>query len=334
MEASMTLKKIFAYIAVSGFMMTVVLSLLVGCRPRMQKVIYGKIGTGDENGLYYEAGVALAELVNERTDQHHFDLAVQVTGGSVVNINDLVVDELALGFAQADQEYQAYHGEGEWEGDPQKNLRFICTLYPEMVTLLVANGSGINALADVKGKMISIGMPGSGTWENALDVLSAINLEPDTDFQTENASPNEAVQLLQGGTIDAFFYTVGHPNQITKEATEGVRPVHFVPITGMETLMQKDAYYSTMEIDYQLYPKATNTANIPTIGMRTRLLTSTDASEQLIYTVTKTLFENLAIFKNKNPAFAALVEAQMVQSAFAPIHPGALRYYKEVGLIK
>jgi uncharacterized protein len=327
-------KKILTCVVVSGFMLGIVLSLLAGCQPRMQKVTYGKIGTGDENGLYYEAGVALAELVNEHTDQHHFDLAVQVTGGSVVNINDLVVDELALGFAQADQEYQAFHGEGEWEGDPQQNLRFICTLYPEMVTLLAANISSINTLADVENKMISIGMPGSGTWENALDVLSAINLEPDIDFQTENASPNEAAQLLQAGTIDAFFYTVGHPNQITKEATEGVRPVHFVPIVGMEALMKKDPYYSTIEINHLLYPKAANTEDIPTIGMRTRLLTSADAGEELIYTVKKTIFENLETFKNKNPAFAMLVKEQMVQGAFAPMHPGALRYYKEVGLIK
>lgn len=308
---------------------------LAGCQPNNEaRMHYGKIGTGTEEGLYYQMGVVLAEMVNEKSDQNKIDLAVEATGGSVANINGLVIDNLDFGFAQADQEYDAYQGHGYWENDPQQNLRFICTLYAEMVTLLAADSSGINQVADLKGKMINIGSPGSGTWENALDVLSEVNLEEERDFHTKGGSPSAAVQLLQDGGIDAFFYTVGHPNQVTTEATVGVRKVHFVPVTGLDALIARDPYYQTVEIPTQLYPRATNTAVVPTIGMKARLLTSADVSDDMVYVMTKTIFDNLDQIKGKNPVFANLKKEEMIQGGFAPIHPGALRYYKEVGLIK
>ena len=294
------------------------------------------IGTGSPTGVYYPAGGAIAELVNLKSDEYGVKVSVQSTGGSVFNINAVLSGDLEFGIAQSDRQFQAWHGKADWKDDgAQKELRAVCSLHPEMVTLIAAVDAQVNSLADLKGKKVSIGNPGSGQRGNAEDVLKAAGLDLEKDIKTESLKAAEQPSMLQDGRIDAFFFTVGHPNGAIKEATAGQRrKVRFVPITGLDALLKEATYYATATIPIRHYPKAMNKEDVQTIGMMTTVVTSSKVPEDVVYALTKELFENLDTFKSKHPAFAELTKEGMLKGLTAPLHPGAEKYFKEAGLLK
>ncbi|MCB1136186.1 MAG: TAXI family TRAP transporter solute-binding subunit, partial [Chlamydiia bacterium] len=203
-------------------------SLIAACAIDIPKPkAFIRIGTGPQVGVYYATGLALAELVNDGTVRHGVDATAESTEGSVFNINALLKNDLDIAFAQADHEYHAFHGEGDWEGAPHDELRFICGLYTEALALVAEASSGILGLEDVRGKNVSIGAAGSGTRSTALACLDLYDIEPDRDFRTAAFGPGEAGLMLQDGRIDAFFYATGHPNGFLTEATNGTHPVRF-----------------------------------------------------------------------------------------------------------
>ncbi len=311
--------------------------LAAGCKQGGSngKVKQVAIGTGSTTGVYYPAGGAIADLVNRKQDQYKVKMSVQSTGGSVFNINAVLTGDLEFGIAQSDRQFQAVKGLAEWnDRGPQADLRAVCSLHPEMVTLIAADDAGINTIADLKGKKVSIGNPGSGQRGNAMDVLQTAGIDPDNDIAAESLKAAEQPSMLQDGRIDAFFFTVGHPNGAIKEATAGQRrKVHFVPITEMTKLIEVSPYYAEARIPVRHYPKATNKQDVPTIGMMTTVVTSAKVSDDVVYALTKELFENLEQFKKQHPAFAELTPAGMLKGLSAPLHPGAEKYYKEAGLL-
>ncbi len=300
-----------------------------------RKPVFLTIGTGGVTGVYYQVGGAIAKLVNAKEAQYGLKASFQATGGSVYNINALSTGAIEIGIAQSDRQYQAVHGQAEWQGKPQEKLRAICSVHPEAVTLVAAVDSNIRTLADLRGKRVNIGNPGSGQRGNALDVLRAAGIDPETDLQAESLKASEAPKVLQDGRIDAFFYTVGHPAGAITEATAGRRKVRFVPITGMEALLAKAPYYAVASIPTDLYPRAENEGPVATVGVMTTVVTSSDIPDDVVYAVTREMFENLDAFRGMHPAFAQLEAAAMVTNGIsAPYHPGALKYFKEVGLIE
>ena len=311
-------------------------ALLSGCEKAGAPTRFVTIGTGGVTGVYYPTGGAIARLVNAKRDEYRLRVSVESTGGSVFNINALAAGDLDFGITQADREYQAVHGQAEWKDKgPQEGLRAVCSLYPEMVTLVAAEDSGIRNLKDMKGKRVNIGNPGSGTRGNAIAVIEAAGLDWRKDLEAEGLKASEAPTLLQDGRIAAFFYTVGHPSGAIKEATAGVRRrARFVPVTDMDTLIAAHPYYSAARIPVKLYPKAVNKKDVPTLGMKTVLLTSASVPEDVVYAVTKETFENLEQLRKMHPALARLKKAEMLKGLSAPLHPGAERYYREAGLLK
>lgn len=301
---------------------------LVGCE-RKQDVEYVKIGTGAQTGVYYAAGLALAEMVNEGTSSHGVDLAVESTDGSVFNLNAILAGELEFAFAQADRQYEVVNGEGPWLREQHPELRAICSLYSELVTLVVAEDSGIRSLKDLEGHVVSIGSSGSGTRGNAEDVVALVGLIPDVHFEAEELKASEAAMLLQDGRIDGFFYTVGHPNGAITEVTSGRRKVRFVPIVQAAALIASKPYYSEGTLSARHYPQINGPVDVPTIGMKTTLVTHERVDEDVVYAVTKALFENLDRFRQRHPSFTDLNPTSMLEGNFAPIHPGARRYYRE-----
>ena len=292
------------------------------------------IGTGGVTGVYYPTGGAIAKLVNRKRDQYGVRMSVESTGGSVFNINAVLSGDMEFGIAQSDRQYQAVKGLAEWKGrGPQEKLRAICSLYPELVTLVAAEDAGIDSLADLKGKRVSLCNPGSGARGNALDVLRTAGLDWRNDIHAEGLKATEQAGMLQDGRIDAFFYTVGHPNGSITEATAGQRrKVRFVSITGMDKLIEQCPYYAEGVIAIKLYTSAVNTGDVPTIGVMTTLVTSAAVPEEVVYAVAKELFDNLDEFKKTHPAFERLTRQGMLAGLSAPIHPGAERYFRETGL--
>lgn len=297
------------------------------------KTQFVTIGTGGITGVYYPTGGAIAKMVNKKKKEYGIRATVESTGGSVFNINAVMNGDLEFGIAQSDRQFQAMEGTAEWQDKgPQKNLRSVFSIHPESVTLAAAVDSGAVDIKDLKGKRVNIGNPGSGQRQNAIDALTAVGLDPEKDLTAEGVKASEAPGLLQDGRLDAFFYTVGHPSGAFKEATSGARKVRFVSITGIDALLAKYPYYAKSIIPISNYPGAQNDKDVPTFGVKATLVTSAKVPDEVVYAITKEVFDNFEEFKKLHPAYAILTKESMLEGLSAPLHPGALKYYKEVGL--
>lgn len=297
------------------------------------KSTFVTIGTGGITGVYYPTGAAIAKMVNRNKKEHNIRAVVESTGGSVFNIDAIVAGKIAFGLVQSDRQFQAMTGLAEWETrGPQPTLRAVFSLYPEAVTLIAATDSGVESIHDLKGKHVNIGNSGSGQRQNAIDALTAVGLNYEKDLKAESYKAIDAPGMLQDKQIDAFFYTVGHPSGAIKEATSGARKVIFADITHVETLLEKFPYYTKATIPIKLYPGATNKKDIQTIGVRATLVTSSNVPDEVVYSLTKSVFENFDDFKQLHPAYSSLTRENMLEGLSAPIHPGAMQYFKEAGL--
>jgi hypothetical protein len=298
---------------------------------------YVTIGTGGVTGIYYPTGGAIGKIVNKKRKQYGLRVTVESTGGSVFNVNAIMAGDLEFGVVQSDRQYQAINGLADWEDKgKQEKLRAICSFHPESITLVAAVDSEIKILEDVKGKVVNIGNPGSGTRKNSIDALSTGGIDYENDLKAEGLKAVESAKMLQDGRIDAFFYTVGHPNGSIKEATSGARKVRFIPIEGpgLDEMLAKIPYYAKTLIPIANYPQAENTEDVPTFGVKATFVTSADVPEDIVYAITKEVFDNLEEFKTLHPAYSVLTKENMLDGMSAPIHPGAMKYYKEVGLMK
>jgi len=324
----------------AGLLLAIVACLIWGCSKSdtgpVKKTVFATIGTGSMTGVYYPAGGAIAKTVDAKEDVYGIRCNVESTAGSVYNVNAVVSGNLEFGVVQSDRQHQAFKGLAEWEDKgPQEHLRAVFSLHPEAVTLIAADDAGIKTVQDLKGKRVNIGNPGSGQRQNSIDALQAAGLDPEKDIQTEQVKASEAPGLLQDGRIDAFFYTVGHPSGAIQEATAGHRKVRFIPIKQVEKLLEKYPYYAKDKISLKLYTGVTNTeTEVETFGVKATLVTSSKVSEDVVYAITKEVFEGLDKFRELHPAFEHLTKENMLEGLSAPLHPGALKYYKEAGLKK
>ncbi|RME33578.1 MAG: TAXI family TRAP transporter solute-binding subunit, partial [Deltaproteobacteria bacterium] len=247
------------------------------------------IGTGGVTGVYYPTGGAIAKMVNKKRKVYHLRATVESTGGSVFNVNAINAGDLEFGIVQSDRQYQAYNGTADWKGKPVKKLRAVFSIHPESVTIVAAADKNIHTVADLKGKVVNIGNPGSGQRGNAIDLLNAAGIDWKTDIKAEGLKAAESASMLQDGRIDAFFYTVGHPNGSVKEAVAGARKVNFVevPKAVVDKLVAKFPYYAPSFIPVDQYKGVANTANVPTFGVKATLCTSADVPDEVVYAITK-----------------------------------------------
>jgi len=299
------------------------------------RVKFVTIGTGGVTGVYYPTGGAIGKIVNKKRKEYNLRVTVESTGGSVFNVNAVMAGDLEFGIVQSDRQYQAWHGIKDWKDKgPQKKLRAICSFHPESIVLVAGDDTGIDTFMDLKGKHVNIGNPGSGQRGNSTDALKACGIDWETDMRAEGLKADESAKFLQDGRIDAFFYTVGHPNGSIKEATSGRRKVHFVPVTGkcIDDLIAKWPFYAKAYIPIKFYPMASNEENVDTFAVKATFVTSADIEDDVVYAITKEIFDNLEDFKKLHPAYGVLTKQNMLEALSAPIHPGAMKYYKEVGL--
>jgi TRAP transporter TAXI family solute receptor len=305
---------------------------LVGCGAKETRFV--TIGTGGVTGLYYPTGGAISRMLNKKFKEFKIKATVESTSGSVFNINAVLQGDMEFGIAQSDRQYQAYHGLAEWaEAGPQTDLRAVFSLHAEPITLVVSEQSGIRDIEDLGSKRINLGNPGSGQLQNSKDVLTAAGLS-EQDVLAEYVKAVEAPGLLQDERLDGFFYTVGHPNGNIKEATSGRIKVFIVPIRGqrIDKMVEDCPYYAKAMIPRSFYPRALNSDDIETIGVKATFVTSRDIDEDLVYALARLVFENLEEFKKLHPAYKQLTRENMLRGLTAPVHRGALRYYREAGL--
>jgi TRAP transporter TAXI family solute receptor len=294
------------------------------------------IGTGGVTGVYYPTGGAISSMVNKKYSQYKIKATVESTAGSVYNINAVLSGDLEFGVAQSDRQFQAYKGIAEWAGrGPQKDLRAVFSIHPEAITLIASQASNVQSVRDLEGKRVNIGNPGSGQLQNSKDVLGAFDVGLEM-LHVEQVKAVEAPGLLQDEKIDAFFYTVGHPNGNIKEAISGRIKVRIVPVRGpgVDQLLQRSPYYAKALIPMQFYPNADNSEDVQSIGVKATFICSANLDADIVYAITKEVFDNLEDFKKLHPAYSVLTRENMLEGLSAPIHPGALRYYRETDLIQ
>lgn len=298
------------------------------------KTQFVTIGTGGITGVYYPTGGAIAKMVNAKRKQYGIRATVESTGGSVFNINAIMAGDLEFGVAQSDRQYQAVKGIADWkEKGPQADLRAVFSIHAETVDLIASASSGINSIQDLKGKRVNIGNVGSGYRGNAIDALEANGLNFEKDFHSESLKAAEAPGLIQDGRLDAAFYTVGHPSGYYKEATAGRVKVKFIPIPNAEKIAAKFPYYAPAKTLMSNYPGAANTEEaVATFGVKATFVTSAKVSDDVVYAIVKEVFDNFDKFAKLHPAYQGLTKEDMLKGLSAPLHPGALKYYKEVGL--
>ncbi|MGD9105630.1 MAG: TAXI family TRAP transporter solute-binding subunit [Desulfobacterales bacterium] len=298
------------------------------------KTTFITIGTGGITGVYYPTGGAIAKIVNKKKKEYGIRCTVESTGGSVFNVNAIMAGDLEFGVVQSDRQFQAIKGspDSEWAGNPQKDLRAVFSIHPESITLVAAVDADIKDITDLKGKRVNIGNPGSGQRQNSIDALTAVGIDYEKDLNAEGIKASESAGLLQDGRIDAFFYTVGHPNGSIKEATSGKRKVRIASIVGVDKLLEKYPYYAKAFIPVELYPGAVNEKDVQTFGVKATFVTSAKVPDNVVYAITKEVFDNFEDFKKLHPAYQVLTKEGMLEGLSAPIHPGAMKYYKEAGL--
>lgn len=292
------------------------------------------IGTGGVTGVYYPTGGAICRLVNKDRKDHGIRCSVESTGGSVYNINTMRQGELDMGVAQSDWQYHAYNGTSRFaEQGAFEKLRAVFAVHPEPFTVVARADAGIKTFEDLKGKRVNIGNPGSGQRGTMEELMGAMGWSQDDFALAAELKPVEMAQALCDNKIDAFVYTVGHPNAAIKEVSSTC-DTNLVEVSGdvVEKLIEDNPFYAAATVPGGMYD-GTDT-DTKTFGVRATFVTTADVPEDVVYTVTKAVFENFDTFKGLHPAFQVLTKESAISAGLsAPLHDGAAKYYREAGLM-
>lgn len=303
------------------------------------------IGTGSISGIYYPMGGSICQFVNKAKDTNHLNCSVEITGGSIVNLNSLKKnvsshgDSLDFAIVQSDWLYNSYYGKERrsFKGHPFKELRFLLSLHTEAFTVVVRNDpkekGGIFNLNQIKGKKVNMGAPGSGN-RGTMNILMAQKGWTKKDFRlVSELKASEQAQALCDKKIDVMIYSVGHPNGSIKEASTSCG-IRIIPIHGpkIDKLIKEHPYYTYTEIPGGMYKGEPNA--IKTFGSKAVLVTTTQTSDETAYQVTKAVYENFEDkLKKLIIVLGDLRKEDLVEgNSSVPFHNGALTYFKEIGL--
>lgn len=292
------------------------------------------IGTGGITGVYYPTGGAICRLVNKDRKEHGIRCSVESTGGSIFNINTIRSGELEFGVAQSDWQYHAFHGTSRFEeAGPFEDLRSVFSVHPEPVTIVVRADSGITNITDIPGTRFNIGNDGSGTQGTWEVIEEAMGWERGDLALASKMKSAETSAALCDDKIDGYFWLVGHPSGLTQEtlASCDARIVSAVA-PEITALVEARPYYRKAVIPGGMYPGHPD--DIATFGVGATFVTSATVSEEAVYVLAKAVMSNLDDFRRLHPAFAHLKAEEMIRDSLsAPLHPGAIRAYQELGLM-
>ncbi|MDD1780346.1 TAXI family TRAP transporter solute-binding subunit [Enterovibrio sp. ZSDZ35] len=292
------------------------------------------IGTGGQTGVYYVAGQSICRFVNRGGDEHSIKCNAPASGGGVANVNGLKSGEYNFGIMQSDHQYKALEGVAPFQNStPMEDIRAVFSLQSEVFTVLARKDAGIRSFEDLKGKRVNIGNPGSGQRDTFEQIMSVKDWQPSVFKLVSDLKPAEQASAMSDNNIDAMSYFVGHPNGAIQEASTTTDAV-LVPVTGPEIdkMLAERAYFTKATIPGGMYRG--NPDPTPSIGGKAVLSTTVETDPELVYQLVKSVFDNLDRFKRLHPAFKDLDEAEMIKVGLsAPLHEGAVRYYKERGWI-
>ncbi len=286
--------------------------------------------TGGASGTYYPIGGAMAKIINKYVKG--VEATAVTSGASVVNARKLGDKEAELALLQNDIAYYAYNGIEMFKEKPVKNIRGIATLYPEVIQIVTLKDSGIRTIYDLKGRRVAVGAPGSGTAVDAMQILNAAGInESNTDIRYLNFK--EVADALKDGTIDAGFIVAGIPTAAVTDIAS-VRDIYIVEIP--------DEIYQKLSEKYKFYIQYTIPAgsykgldkDVKSVAVLAMLATREDIPEDIVYNITKAIFEHTDELVAAHERAKDITLETALDGMSIPLHPGAEKYYREVGLIK
>ena len=290
------------------------------------------IGTGGVTGVYYAAGGAICRLMNKERAKHGIRCSVESTGGSVYNVNTIKGGELDFGVAQSDIQFNAVKGLAQFkEGGAHTDLRAVFSVYPEALTVLARKESGVKKFEDFKGKRFNVGNPGSGTRLTIDMLMTALGMKTGDFSLTSELKPDEHGAALCDNKIDGFGFVVGSPAANIQDPTTTCG-AKLVAVSGpqVDKLVKDYPYFAHATIPGGVYPG--NPEATKTFGVMASFVTSAKFPDNVVYAMVSAVFDNFEEFKKLHPAFSNLDPKDMVGSGMsAPLHPGAVKYYKEKG---
>ncbi|MGL4325168.1 MAG: TAXI family TRAP transporter solute-binding subunit [Beijerinckiaceae bacterium] len=298
-----------------------------------QAPAFFRIGTGGTAGTYYPVGGMIGNAVSSPPQ---LIVTAVASNGSVANVNAIVGGGAESGFVQADVAYWAFTGTGVFEGKPKvEDLRSIANLYPESVHVVVRKSLGAKSISDLKGKKVSLDEPGSGTLINAKAILGAFGIT-EKDITAEYLKPNQAAEKLKDGSVDAFFFTGGFPAAAISELASTGSGIELLPITGpgAEDMKKKFPFFADDTIPAGTYK---DIGAVKTVAVGAHWVTSAKISADTVYAVTKALWSDKtrAVLDAGHAKGKAIRKETALQGLNGvPLHAGAEKFYKEIGLLK
>jgi TRAP transporter TAXI family solute receptor len=287
------------------------------------------IATGTTGGTYYPVGAGMAKIWNSSIKD--MKASAQSTGGTAQNLALIGKGEAEVGFADG-LYYFAYEGKGQFEGNPQKFLRGLVPLYAEPIHFLVAKGSGINSIADLKGKRVSVGAVGSGTEVTVRTLLQCAGIDPDKDIRAENLGLSDTAGAFADKNIDAAL-TVGALGiaGVVEITTLGTAEFRDISPEIVKALSEKLPYYLPFDIPAGTYKDQNKPAK--TLASWNIIVTTEKLDNEVAYQMTKALYEHKQDLLNVSTRVASM-SPENLKYVQIPLHPGAEKYYKEIGAVK
>lgn len=292
------------------------------------------ISSGNTTGASYATSSAISKIFNRKSADYGMRIATVSTQGSVADVNSVVDGKTAFGIAQIVMLQHAEQGLGPWEGKTRKKaLRAVLGLHVETVTIVAAADRKIEQISDLKGKRVNIGAPGSIDYEYGASLLELSGINP-ADVILSAHSVALASEFLQKDDIDAYIYTVGHPNLSVLEASTGKRKVMLVSLDKslIDKITTRNPFLFPAVVPTNFYPGLERQGVAQTIGVRAVLFTRADMAEETVYRLVREVMTNFDLFKRQHPVLEGLTPREAAGVTGIPLHPGAARYFREAGL--
>ena len=318
----------FSFLVVLLLIMSVTMAFAAGGREAAEEPARLAVATGGTAGVYFPLGGAFANIVSENVDG--VTANAESTGASVVNVNLLNNAEVDFALIQNDVAYYAFNGVEMFSDQaPLANLRGFASLYPEVIQIVVNANAGIDSVDDLRGTRVAVGAPGSGTEANARQILAAHGIGYD-DIRADFLSFAEAADALRDGNVDAAFVTAGTPTA----AVTDVSTTHNVKILSIAddvaaSIMTDFPFYDQVTIPAGTYRNQDSDVN--TVAVLAMMFVRAGLSDDMVYNVAKALFENLDAFSAAHARGGNLTLETATNGMPLDIHPGAARYYAEMG---
>lgn len=312
---------------------------------RADEMIYFPIGTGAIAGTYYPIGTLIARIISHPPGSRACEdggtcgvpnlvAAAQSSHGSVANAQAIQNGQILSGFSQADVAHDAHKGEGAFSGvKPLDKIRALANLYPENLHVVVSRASGIKNISGLKGMRVSLDVPGSGTLVAARIVLDAYGLR-DGDLIAEYMTSGQAATVMRRGQLDAFFIVAGTPaSAVTALTRDGLASVIPLEAEKIDAILANHRFFTRSAIGADIYDQV---GQVPTIAVGAQWLVSADAPEQLVNDVCRALWNDGArtALDQGHPQGRHIRLETALDGIAIPLHPGAARCYRDLGLIK